>query len=262
MKLEQIRLQKFLAAQGLGSRRAIEQMIIEGRIKVNGKVAVLGEKILGNEKIYFDGKLLRFNPQKEIKRQVLIYNKRVGEICARKDPENRPAVYQNLPKIQAGRWVMVGRLDLNSSGLLLFTNDGELANKLMHPSSRIEREYWVRVGGTIAEETLEQLKQGVKLEEGIMKFNEIIPLKVAKEEDSYNKFYSVIIKEGKKREVRRLFEAVGCMVSRLKRVRYGTVILPRYLKEGKTQFLDENEIKKLVKLIRNEKWAMSNEFII
>lgn len=252
MKLEQIRLQKFLAAQGLGSRRAIEQMIIEGRIKVNGKVAVLGEKILGNEKIYFDGKLLRFNPQKEIKRQVLIYNKRVGEICARKDPENRPTVYQNLPKIQAGRWVMVGRLDLNSSGLLLFTNDGELANKLMHPSSQIEREYWVRVGGTIAEETLEQLKQGVKLEEGIMKFNEIIPLKVAKEEDSYNKFYSVIIKEGKKREVRRLFEAVGCMVSRLKRVRYGTVILPRYLKEGKTQFLDENEIKKLVKLIRNE----------
>ena len=252
MKLEQIRLQKFLAAQGLGSRRAIEQMIIEGRIKINGKVAVLGEKILGNEKIYFDGKLLRFNPQKEIKRQVLIYNKRVGEICARKDPENRPTVYQNLPKIQAGRWVMVGRLDLNSSGLLLFTNDGELANKLMHPSSQIEREYWVRVGGTIAEETLEQLKQGVKLEEGIMKFNEIIPLKVAKEEDSYNKFYSVIIKEGKKREVRRLFEAVGCMVSRLKRVRYGTVILPRYLKEGKTQFLDENEIKKLVKLIRNE----------
>ena len=246
MKLEQIRLQKFLAAQGLGSRRAIEQMIVEGRIKVNGKVAVLGEKILGNEKIYFDGKLLRFNPQKEIKRQVLIYNKRVGEICARKDPENRPTVYQNLPKIQAGRWVMVGRLDLNSSGLLLFTNDGELANKLMHPSSQIEREYWVRVGGTIAEETLEQLKQGVKLEEGIMKFNEIIPLKVAKEEDSYNKFYSVIIKEGKKREVRRLFEAVGCMVSRLKRVRYGTVILPRYLKEGKTQFLDENEIKKLV----------------
>lgn len=249
MKLEQIRLQKFLAAQGLGSRRAIEQMIIEGRIKVNGKVAVLGEKILGNEKIYFDGKLLRFNPQKEIKRQVLIYNKRVGEICARKDPENRPTVYQNLPKIQAGRWVMVGRLDLNSSGLLLFTNDGELANKLMHPSSQIEREYWVRVGGTIAEETLEQLKQGVKLEEGIMKFNEIIPLKVAKEEDSYNKFYSVIIKEGKKREVRRLFEAVGCMVSRLKRVRYGTVILPRYLKEGKTQFLDENEIKKLVNLV-------------
>lgn len=246
MKLEQIRLQKFLAAQGLGSRRAIEQMIVEGRIKVNCKVAVLGEKILGNEKIYFDGKLLRFNPQKEIKRQVLIYNKRVGEICARKDPENRPTVYQNLPKIQAGRWVMVGRLDLNSSGLLLFTNDGELANKLMHPSSQIEREYWVRVGGTIAEETLEQLKQGVKLEEGIMKFNEIIPLKVAKEEDSYNKFYSVIIKEGKKREVRRLFEAVGCMVSRLKRVRYGTVILPRYLKEGKTQFLDENEIKKLV----------------
>ena len=201
MKLEQIRLQKFLAAQGLGSRRAIEQMIIEGRIKVNGKVAVLGEKILGNEKIYFDGKLLRFNPQKEIKRQVLIYNKRVGEICARKDPENRPTVYQNLPKIQAGRWVMVGRLDLNSSGLLLFTNDGELANKLMHPSSQIEREYWVRVGGTIAEETLEQLKQGVKLEEGIMKFNEIIPLKVAKEEDSYNKFYSVIIKEGKKRDL-------------------------------------------------------------
>lgn len=251
MKDEYERIQKWLAARGLGSRREIERWIEEGRLRVNGKPAELGQKINGHERLSLDNRPLRVSPEQDAPRQILMYNKPVGEICTRKDPQGRRSVFQALPKLRHGRWVSIGRLDLNTAGLLLFTNDGELANRLMHPSANIEREYWVRVAGEVTEETIEALRRGMMLEDGFAQFNDVIPLFSPHDDDTqYNRYYSVTLSEGRNREVRRLWEAVGCQVSRLKRTRFGTVELPKPLAPGKFRKLEAGEQRALLNLLK------------
>jgi len=231
------RIQKYLASQGAGSRRQIDALLQQGRISVNGKVAKPGDQIDGREKIAIDGKLLRLQ-RHAAKPKILMYHKPVGEVCTRSDPEGRDTVYTNLPGLNQGRWVGIGRLDINTSGLLLFTNDGELANRLMHPSYEVEREYAVRVHGAVSPEMLQQLRDGIELEDGPAHFDEIQDAGGS----GSNHWYHVVLKEGRNREVRRLWEAVGVEVSRLVRVRYDQFKLPKWLKPGKYRFLDEEVV--------------------
>lgn len=253
MKQEYERIQKFLASRGIASRRQIEVWIEEGRLRVNGKPAEIGQRVSGHESFSLDGRTLRVAAEQELPRMVLMYHKPVGEICTRKDEEGRPTVFRRLPRIHQGRWVAIGRLDINTAGLLLFTNDGALANKLMHPSTEIEREYWVRVAGEVNEETLQALRKGMMLEDGFAKFDDIQPLQALNDDDTqYNRYYSVVLKEGRNREVRRLWEAVGCQVSRLKRIRYGNVSLPKSLPAGKHRLLEPRELSDLMALVRTK----------
>lgn len=217
------KLQKILADHGLGSRREMEKWIDAGRVQVNGKLATLGERALRSDKIAVDGKVLK---SRQDHRRLIMLNKPEGVICSRQD--DRPTVFELLPKLKEGRWISVGRLDLNTSGLLLFTNDGDLANKLMHPSSNLEREYLVRVLGDVSDQQLSNLLKGVMLDDGIAKFSEII----GPRGKGMNQWYNVILKEGRKREVRRLWESQNCTVSRLKRIRFGSYKLPRELASG------------------------------
>ncbi|WP_338882372.1 MULTISPECIES: 23S rRNA pseudouridine(2605) synthase RluB [Xenorhabdus] len=224
------KLQKVLARSGHGSRREIEGYIQQGRISVDGKIATLGDRIEVNPaiKIRLDGRILNIKePQKTVCR-VLAYYKPEGELCTRHDPEGRPTVFDRLPKMQGARWIAVGRLDINTSGLLLFTTDGELANRLMHPSREVEREYAVRVFGEVDNAKLRQLTQGVQLEDGPASFKTI----AFKGGEGINQWYNVTLTEGRNREVRRLWEAVGVQVSRLIRVRYGDINLPKGLPRG------------------------------
>ncbi|MBE8594986.1 23S rRNA pseudouridine(2605) synthase RluB [Xenorhabdus sp. BG5] len=224
------KLQKVLARSGHGSRREIEGYIQQGRISVDGKIATLGDRIEVNSaiKIRLDGRILNIKePQKTVCR-VLAYYKPEGELCTRHDPEGRPTVFDRLPKMQGARWIAVGRLDINTSGLLLFTTDGELANRLMHPSREVEREYAVRVFGEVDNAKLRQLTQGVQLEDGPASFKTI----AFKGGEGINQWYNVTLTEGRNREVRRLWEAVGVQVSRLIRVRYGDINLPKGLPRG------------------------------
>ena len=238
------RIQKVLANAGLGSRRQLEGWIKEGRISVNGQVAKLGDKISENDRVTLDGKPVRRH-QKQVIPRVIAYHKPVGEVCTRDDPEGRPTVFKKLPKPDVGRWVAVGRLDINTSGLILLTTDGELANRLMHPSYSIPREYSVRVLGNVSEEQLEQLVNGVQLEDGPARFEEVVD---AGGEGANHWFY-VLLAEGRNREVRRLWDAVGVTVSRLIRVRYGPVFLERRLKTGWWEELSADETKELYKLV-------------
>jgi len=235
------KLQKVLARAGLGSRRELEGWITAGRISVDGKIAKLGDRVTESEKIRIDGKPLTLKKESEIRRRILIYNKPVGELCTRKDPEGRPTVFERLPNLRQGRWVAIGRLDYNTCGLLLFTNDGELANRMMHPSSSIEREYAVRVHGQVSEQTLQTLKQGVSLEDGEAAFDSI---KAAGGEGT-NQWFHVTLSEGRNREVRRLWESQDIEVSRLIRVRYGDVRLPRSLYRGTWSEMQDNEVNAL-----------------
>lgn len=223
------KLQKVLANAGLGSRREMETWIEHGRVSVNGKLAGLGERVENEDKVRVDGNLISHQPESVICR-VLMYNKPEGELCSRKDPEGRPTVFDRLPAIKNGRWIAVGRLDLNTSGLLLFTNDGELANRLMHPKHEVEREYAVRVFGEVEADHLKRLQKGVKLEDGIAKFTSI--RKLPSDEESLNSWYHVTLSEGRNREVRRMWESQGLQVSRLIRVRYGTLELQKRLPQG------------------------------
>ena len=237
----QERLQKVLARAGLGSRRQIEDWIREGRIQVNGKPAQLGQKVSGRERIAVDGKKVQLKSGKQTVAATILYHKPAGEICSRDDPDGRPSVFSALPRPPAGRWISVGRLDFNTSGLLLFTTDGELAHRLMHPAQEIEREYAVRLLGPVDLPMLERLIQGVELEDGFARFSAI-------EESGgggANRWYHVIIKEGRNREVRRLWESQGVKVSRLARVRFGPVILERKLRPGKHRPLTFGEQKQL-----------------
>ena len=236
------RIQKFLAHQGVGSRRQIDALLQESRISVDGKIAKPGDQIDGREKIAIDGKLLRLHRHVS-KAKILMYHKPLGEVCTRADPEGRKDVFQNLPGLNQGRWVSIGRLDINTSGLLLFTTDGELANRLMHPSYEVEREYAVRVHGAVNGDMLKHLEQGVELEDGVARFDKIIDSGGS----GSNHWYHVIIKEGRNREVRRLWEAVGVEVSRLVRVRYDQFNLPKWLKPGKHRFLEEETVKRVYK---------------
>ncbi|UJF25233.1 rRNA pseudouridine synthase [Suttonella sp. R2A3] len=260
MKNEYERIQKWLAARGLGSRREIERWISEGRLRINGKPAELGQKINGHERLSLDGRPLRVSPEKDAPRQVLMYHKPAGEICTRKDPEGRRSVFRSLPKLRQGRWVSVGRLDLNTAGLLLFTNDGQLAHKLMHPSAEIEREYWVRVAGEVNEETLTALRQGMMLDDGFARFDDVSPLMAPHDDDTqYNRYYSVTLREGRNREVRRLWEAVGCQVSRLKRTRFGTVELPKELAAGRYRNLSAGELNALLNELKPKKTSRGED---
>ncbi|RUO78852.1 23S rRNA pseudouridine(2605) synthase RluB [Idiomarina tyrosinivorans] len=222
------KLQKVLARSGHGSRREIEAKIAAGRIRVNGQVAQLGERIDADAEVRIDGHAVSVKPPEEVICRVLMYHKPEGELCTRKDPEGRPTVYDRLPKMQGARWVAVGRLDVNTSGLLLFTTDGELANRLMHPSQQIEREYAVRVFGEVDEAMLQRLRKGVQLEDGPAKFETI---RVAGGE-GINRWFHVTLKEGRNREVRRLWESQQVQVSRLMRIRYGNIPLESGLPQG------------------------------
>jgi len=238
------RLQKFLARVGQGSRRQIEDWVRQGRITINGVPAQLGVLVNGAERIEIDGKPVQVRAFGQ-KRRVLAYYKPVGEVTSRNDPEGRPTIFERLPILRDSRWIAVGRLDLNTQGLLLLTNDGELAKRLMHPSSQIEREYAVRILGDIPPATLRQLQEGVPLEDGIARFDSI---REAGGEGA-NHWYHVILREGRHREVRRLWESQGVAVSRLVRVRYGSVSLRRGLRPGHWDELNEAQIDELRKAV-------------
>ncbi|MNZ26679.1 Ribosomal large subunit pseudouridine synthase B [compost metagenome] len=233
------KLQKVLARLGVGSRRDVEAWIEEGRVKVNGAVATLGQRVDSRDAIAVDDHLIRREAAEENVRRVLIYNKPEGEICTRDDPEGRPTVFDRLPRLRSGRWINIGRLDINTTGLLLFTTDGELANRLMHPSYEMDREYAVRVRGEVDEEMLERLKNGVMLEDGPAKFSDI---QQAPGGEGFNHWYHVVVMEGRNREVRRLWESQGLVVSRLKRVRFGPVFLTSELTMGRYREMDQHEI--------------------
>jgi 23S rRNA pseudouridine2605 synthase len=227
LPLKTEKLQKILAQAGLGSRRELEEWIFAGRVAINGAVAKLGDRASATDKISVDGKLLK-NDFRKIETRLLLYHKPAGEICSRHDPEKRSTVFDHLPPLHAGRWIVVGRLDINTSGILLFTNQGEFANRLMHPSSDIEREYAVRVLGTIDASALSRLKKGVMLEDGMAHFETIFPAGG----DGANVWYHVVLKEGRYHEVKRMFESENVQVSRLIRVRFGPLFLPRDLRPG------------------------------
>jgi len=237
------RLQKLLAGAGHGSRRGIEEWIRAGRVTINDRLAVLGDRATETDRICLDGKPLELGGRTESV-EVLLYHKPVGEVTTRSDPEGRPTVFERLPPPASGRWIVVGRLDVNTSGLLLFTNDGALAHRLMHPSSEIRREYLVRLRGTPSADVLDRLRSGVELEDGKANFDEI---HVDSTEGSHT-WLRVCLHEGRNREVRRLFEHEGFVVSRLTRLRYGTVELPRDLRGGAFKSLPRSEITALSSL--------------
>ena len=237
------RIQKVLADMGLGSRREIERWIEQGRITINGKMASLGDKVCSRDRVTVDNQPVALRESKQQATRVIAYHKPEGEISTRSDPGNRPTVYQRLPKLEVGRWISIGRLDINTSGLILFTNNGELAHRLMHPSNQIERVYAVRVFGEVSEQTIESLLQGVELEDGKAHFEKIIHTGG----DGSNQWYRVSIKEGRYREVRRLWESVGVTVSRLIRIAYGGVALERNLRKGQWRDLSEKQIAMLAK---------------
>ncbi|HSC47472.1 MAG TPA: 23S rRNA pseudouridine(2605) synthase RluB [Gammaproteobacteria bacterium] len=223
------RIQKVLAALGLGSRREIETWIAAGRVSVNGRPAKLGDRIGAADRVQLDGKPVKARERAgETRRRVILYHKPEGELTTREDPEGRPTVFEALPRLRGSRWVSVGRLDTNTSGLLIFTNDGELANRLMHPSAGLEQEFAVRVLGAVTEEQLAQLTRGVKLEKGMGRFDTV---REAGGEGA-NRWYHVTLKEGRNKDIRALWEALGANVSRLIRVRYGSLNLPRHLPRG------------------------------
>ncbi len=237
------RLHKQLARLGVGSRRQIEDWIKAGRITVNGQPAGVGQSLNGSETVLVDGRRIELDSVP--RRRVLAYYKPEGEVCSRRDPDGRATVFDRLPRLAVGRWIVVGRLDLNSQGLVLLTTDGELANKLMHPSSGIEREYAVRVRGQVTQEMLDQLTSGVQLDDGPARFDRLVDIGG----EGVNHWYHVILKEGRKREVRRLWESRGLTVSRLTRVRYGPVQLRRGLRPGRWDELDEAQINTLLEAV-------------
>ncbi|ACT47605.1 pseudouridine synthase [Methylotenera mobilis] len=231
------RLHKLLALAGLGSRRDMEELIASGRVTVNGKVAEVGAGVTEHDVVRLDSRPLRLPFEPELP-QVLIYHKPEGEIVSQDDPEGRASVFDKLPKVKHGKWIAIGRLDMNTSGLLIFTTSGELANRFMHPRYEVEREYAVRIFGELTEGQIAQLKEGIELEDGPANFDSIIP----QGGEGANHWYQVILREGRNREVRRLFEAFQLPVSRLMRVRFGPVNLPPRVKRGKMLKLEQKEV--------------------
>lgn len=233
------RIQKYLPSCGVGSRRQVETWVAEGRVLVNGKTAAPGQPVGPDDRIELDGKPVAGRPL--ARHQYLMYHKPVGEICSRHDPEGRKTVFRQLPPVKGGRWINIGRLDINTDGLLLFTTDGALANALMHPSREVVREYAVRVLGKPDPEGLRRLTEGVELEDGRANFRSL----VEGGGEGANRWYHVTLAEGRNREVRRLWEAVGLRVSRLSRVAYGSLRLPKSLPRGRARPLEILEIRKL-----------------
>ena len=239
-----VRVHKILSQRGFGSRRGLETLIREGRLQVNGVKAEIGQLVSEKDRFKIDGKDLPFSSKAQDDTRILMYNKKIGEISTRNDPEGRPTVFDRLPSIKSGRWVSVGRLDINTSGLLMFTNNGELANKLMHPSSSIEREYVARIQGRVSKTILNNLVEGVDLEDGIARFTDVQEGRKGKT----NQWFAMVIMEGRTREVRRLWESQDLKVSRLKRVRYGTLFLPASLRQGAWKELSKSEVKAIEQL--------------
>lgn len=237
------RLQKWLAARGLGSRREIEGWIAAGRLTVNGRLAGLGIKVEGDETICLDGEPVA--GERPERARTLVLNKPAGVICSRSDPEGRPTVFDELPPLKHQRWISIGRLDLQTSGLLLFTTDGELAARLMHPSSALEREYAVRIEGDLNDEQLKRLRTGIDLDDGLASVDRI----QAGGGEGHNRWYRVVLSEGRNRIVRRLMEAIGTRVSRLIRVRFGPVILPRELARGRYRAVSGGMEKRLYEAV-------------
>lgn len=235
------KLQKVLARAGLGSRRELETWIAEGRVQVNGNAAKLGDRVTEQDRIKVDGKPLVLTSVDEATTRVLMYNKPVGEVCSRRDEKGRPTVYDHLPEIKNGKWISIGRLDFNTSGLLLFTNNGELAHQLMHPSYHLEREYAVRVLGELTSEMAVKLTTKIQLEDGPARFEHIMESGGR----GANTWYHLVIMEGRNRIVRRMFAAVGITINRLMRVRLGRIILPRELKAGQWRELDQQTVQAL-----------------
>jgi 23S rRNA pseudouridine2605 synthase len=232
------KIQKVLANAGLGSRREIETWITDKRISVNGVPAKLGDRIEGTERIFVDGREIKLLKSKTKRSRILIYHKPEGEICSRSDPEGRPTIFDHLPMLRNGRWITVGRLDFNTSGILLLTNNGELANKLMHPSSEIEREYAVRIKGEVTPAIIKKMKKGVELEDGYAHFEEVVDAGG----EGTNHWYHVVVKEGRNRLVRRLWESQNLTVSRLIRIRFANLTLPRDVRRGKWKELEPEEV--------------------
>jgi 23S rRNA pseudouridine2605 synthase len=239
------RLQKLLAAAGFGSRREIETWISAGRVTVRGQVARLGDRARPGDAVLLDGKEIKIGTSKGAPR-IVAYHKPVGELVTRKDPEGRPTVFDKLPRLSPGRWVAIGRLDLNSAGLLLFTDSGELANRLMHPRQEIEREYEVRVQGGLSPEAVRKLLAGVELEDGLARFHRLEAIQ-EKKDTGTNRWYRVVLAEGRNREVRRMVEAAGGRVSRLMRVRVGPVTLPLDLAPGRSRELASSAVAEIVR---------------
>lgn len=239
------RLQKVLANLGLGSRRELERWIADGRITIDGTVAKLGDRVTPDQDIRIDGQPLAGGARHAGSRRVIVYHKPEGEVTTTRDPQGRPTVFDHLPPVRHARWIVIGRLDLNTQGLLLFTTDGELANRLMHPSSEIEREYAVRVLGSVSADMLKQMQDGVELEDGPAHFDAVVDAGG----EGANHWYHVTLKEGRHREVRRLWEAVGVTVSRLIRIRFGPVGLPRQLRSGRWMDLDPENLSRLLESV-------------
>ncbi len=239
------RIQKVLARGGLGSRREIERWIEEGKLKCNGKPVKLGDRLQTGDHLQINGRVVHWEKYAEQPTRVLLYHKPTGEVVTRRDPEGRPVIFTQLPKLSNGRWIAVGRLDINTQGLILATNNGELANRLMHPSTEIDREYAVRVLGKVTDEMMEKLKQGVELEDGEAHFDDIR----FSGGEGVNKWYHVTVKEGRNRLVRRLWESQNMTVSRLMRVRYGPVMLPEKLKSHTFYEMEPQELAQLMEFV-------------
>ncbi|WP_028862201.1 23S rRNA pseudouridine(2605) synthase RluB [Psychromonas aquimarina] len=243
------KLQKVLARSGLGSRRKMEVVIQEGRVSIDGKVVGLGERVSEEQVIRVDGHIIKSTTPENVVCRILAYNKPEGEICTRSDEEGRKTVFERLPHLKGARWISIGRLDINTSGLLLFTTDGEFANKMMHPSHEVEREYAVRVFGEVDEAMLNRLRMGVQLEDGEAKFLSIKESGKEAGGEGINRWYHVVLTEGRTREVRRLWESQGVQVSRLMRVRYGNIHLDKQLPQGGWSELNLKEVNYLRKLV-------------
>ena len=241
------KLQKVLARRGLGSRRQLEKLIAEGRVKVNGEIAKLGDRVEETDRFQIDGRRIDFEANQKCR--VLIYNKPDGEVSTRQDPEGRPTVFDALPRLGGGRWISVGRLDMNTSGLLLFTNSGDLAHQLSHPSNAIEREYRVRLFGEVDVKMIDRLKEGVELEDGVARF---LDVQLDEAFSGANRWATVTLAEGRNREVRRLWESQNIQVSRLKRTRFGPISLSSKLRRGQLIDADADQIKALWRCVGGE----------
>ena len=239
------KLQKVLARAGLGSRRTLERWINARRITVNGKVARLGDRVSERDCILVDGSVVPRDRCFPSRAQLIRYHKPQGQVCTRSDERGRETVFESLPRPVCGRWISIGRLDINSTGLLLVTTDGELANRLMHPSAEVEREYAVRVLGEVNAQILERMQSGVELDDGPARFTRLLDAGGR----GANHWYHVVLREGRKREVRRLWESQGCQVSRLIRIRFGPVILPSQLRPGAWELLPYKEAKALYRQV-------------
>jgi 23S rRNA pseudouridine2605 synthase len=252
------KLQKVLARAGKGSRREMEQLISDGRASVDGKIAKLGDRVEETQILRVDGHIVKVESADESVCRVLTYHKPEGELCTRKDPQGRPTVFNRLPRLKNGRWIAVGRLDVNTSGLLVFTTDGELANRLMHPKFEVEREYACRVFGEVTDQAVKNVRQGVELEDGMANFKTVR----SSGGEGINRWYNVVLTSGRNREVRRLWESQGVQVSRLIRVRYGEILLEKHLPQGgwaEMPLASVNYLRQLVDLGKETKTMISVE---